>query len=194
MSGEFGTVAPQKLLLEGLDRLGKDTLAESIQHLRGYHQVLHFQKPISLRCYECENEPIALRRYQEASFQLLFQLLRDAPAAKLICNRAHLGECVYAPIYRGYSGEYVFDIEATFDAHKLRGVRLILLTEDFEHSRHFVEDGSSLGGAEKRPEEQARFLAAFERSTIPDKRIVCVTDSTTGAFRTRDAILEEVLA
>ena len=29
----------------------------------------------------------------------------------LIFNRSHLGETVYSPLYRGYSGDYVFDIE-----------------------------------------------------------------------------------
>ena len=46
----------------------------------------------------------------------MFRLLSGAPNANIICNRAHLGECVYAPIYRGYWGEYVFDIENKFKA------------------------------------------------------------------------------
>ena len=32
----------------------------------------------------------------------------------LIFNRSHLGETVYSPLYRGYSGDYIFDIEKKY--------------------------------------------------------------------------------
>lgn len=183
---------PRKLLLEGLDRLGKDTLVQGILHKHGYHEVLHFSKPIGLDVYLQENSLTALRRYQEDGFRNLFQILQ-APDAKVICNRAHIGECVYAPLYRGYSGDYVFEIERSHGADKLTDARLILLTEDFESSDHFVDDGQSLGDVGKRRHEQDLFLAAFERSVFTDKRIVCVTERETGAFRLPRMILEEAL-
>ncbi len=186
--------APRKLLIEGLDRLGKDTLIQGILDRHGYYQVLHFTKPLRLDFYARNDPSSAFREYQDASFRTLFQLLQAAPAAKILCNRAHLGECVYAPIYRGYSGEYVFDIERAFDAHQLPDTRFVLLTENFGASKHFEDDGLSLGGAEKRRDEQKRFLAAFEQSTIRDKRTICVTDATTGRFRPKTAILDEALA
>ncbi len=139
----YHVTVPNKFLLEGLDRLGKDTLLQGIQDRLGYHQVLHFGKPAQLECYRSNSESSPERLYQEASFRNMFRLLSGAPNANIICNRAHLGECVYAPIYRGYSGEYVFDIENEFKAHELPLVRLILLIEDFELSRHFVDDGRS---------------------------------------------------
>ena len=186
--------APNKLLIEGLDRLGKDTLIRGVLDTHGYYHVIHFGKPERLDFYTRTDPEDALRKFQEASFRTLFQLLRGAPAARIICNRAHLGECVYAPIYRHYPGEYVFDIEREFDAHALPDTRLILLTEDFAKSRHFKDDGLSLGGADKRREEQDRFLAAFAQSTIADKRTVCVTDPLSGEYRAAAAILAEVLA
>ncbi|KYF68426.1 hypothetical protein BE15_10515 [Sorangium cellulosum] len=73
-------------------------------------------------------------------------------------------------------------------------VRLVLLVEDFAVSRHFIDDGRSLGGAEKRQDEQALFRRAFDASVFRDKRIVCVTDRETGQFRSPDSILDEVLA
>ena len=186
---------PSHFVLEGLDRVGKDTLLGGIQHRNGYHQVLHYKKPVLLDYYS-ENMPVALalRKYQEASFRMMFQLLNGAPSAKIICNRAHLGECVYAPIYREYSGEYVFELEREFKAHQLSQARLVLLIEDFSVSRHFADDGKSLGGMEKRQEEQQLFLNAFDTSIFPDKRIVCVTDRETGEFRSPDSILIEVLS
>jgi len=181
---------PKKLLIEGLDRLGKDTLIRGIQDRYGYHLVLHFRKPELLQCYESGASP--QRSYQEASFTTMFQVLH-APGATIICNRAHLGECVYAPMYRGYPGDYVFELEKQFGVSRLTDVRLVLLTEDFARSGHFVDDGQSLGAADKREREQSLFLAAFEKSIIADKRIVCVTDTASGDFRSRSDILDSAL-
>lgn len=183
----------RKFLIEGLDRLGKDTLIAGIQHRRGYHQVLHYSKPQRLDCYSSADGFSAERRYQEASFRTLFQFLRNVDA-HIVCNRAHLGECVYAPLYRGYPGDYVFEIESDFKAETLTSTRLILLTEDFDVGQHYVDDGLSLGSADKRRNEQDLFYAAFNRSTLKDKRVICVTDPATGGFRPRSSILEDALA
>jgi hypothetical protein len=182
-----------KILIEGLDRLGKDTLASAIQHRHGYYQVLHYTRPRRLDCYAAKDGAPAERQYQEASFRTMFQLLRDARESPLICNRAHLGECVYAPMYRGYDGGYVFELEREFRADKLPA-RLLLLTENFDVSRHFVDDGQGLGTSDKRRTEQARFIEALNRSSIPDKRVVCVTDIATGMLRSSESILNEALA
>ena len=154
---------PDHFILEGVDRVGKDQLLNKIQHRLGYHQVLHYQKPMKLDCYASgRSEPEAWRYYQEVSFRMMFQFLCEIPTVKIICNRAHLGESVYAPIYRGYSGDYVFEIEREFSARKLSRVRLVLLVEDFAKSMHFLDDGESLGGAEKRPDEQISHPADFK--------------------------------
>jgi thymidylate kinase len=187
-----------KFMIEGLDRLGKDTLISGIQHKLGYHQVLHFSKPQVLECYhpKDENDPTvdrreSLRRYQEASFRNMFAIFRDAKYSHLIANRAHLGECVYAPLYRGYSGDYVFDMERAFMSD-VRDTRLVLLIEDFEIAEHFIDDGDSFD-VSKRRLEQEYFLMAYNKSCITDKRIVCVTDPGTGGFKRPDWILSEVL-
>lgn len=187
-------LVPTKFIIEGLDRLGKDTLIQGIQHRHGYHQVLHYGKPLKLDCYLHDATLSAERQYQEASFSAMFEILRDSQHTKIICNRAHLGECVYAPMYRGYSGDYVFDIEHSAGVHNWTTIRVILLTEDFEFGRHFVDDGLSLGSIDKRRKEQELFIQAFGRSTIRDKRIICVTDKASGRFRPRQEILDEALA
>lgn len=188
-----------KFMIEGLDRLGKDTLIKEIQHERGFHQVLHYSKPEVLECYTPkadlqapETMRAALRAYQEASFRTMFSIMRDAKFSHVICNRAHLGEMVYAPLYRGYDGSYVFELERAFNIELLFNLRLVLLVEDFDTSRHFVDDGESFD-ITKRRDEQDRFLDAFERSHIADKRIVQVTDSSTGGFKQREQILHEVI-
>ena len=177
---------PQKFIIEGLDFLGKSTLIEGILNRVGYHEVIHYQKPKKLACYNGD-----YLEYQRASFRTMFQLLNSN--ANIVMDRGHLGEMVYAPIYRGYDGDYVIELERVYRADMMQDVRLVLLTEDFSVSKHFIDDGESLGGVEKREQEQELFLKAFNQSTFKDKRIVCVTDQGMGGFRPKEQILEEVL-
>jgi len=183
--------------IEGIDRLGKSTLIEGIINRLGYYQVIHFSKPKKLDAYAgtspIEGVPpgsLAAYHYQQEGFRNSMIMARSG--ARLIFDRWHLGEMVYAPMYRAYSGEYVFDFE---ERHHLDAadIRLILLTEDFHVSSHFVDDGQSLGELQQREEEQNRFLAAFRRSIIRDKRIICVTDPALGGFKPRDWVLAEAL-
>ncbi len=184
--------------IEGLDRLGKSTLIEGIRNTLGYYEVIHFSKPQKLQAYAnaapVEGVPPAslqVYHYQQESFRN--SMIMAKSGANIIFDRWHLGEAVYSPMYRLYSGDYVFDFERY---HHLDSadVRLILLTEDFGVSRHFVDDGQSLGTMADREEEQNRFIGAFNRSIIRDKRIISVTDPGLGGFKPKDWILAEALA
>ena len=184
----------RKIVVEGIDRLGKDTLLRGIQDRRGFYLVLRYEKPPILDCYaqgDATHPP--QRRYQEASFRTLLKILCLQSDIRILCNRSHLGEFVYAPLYRQYSGEYVFELEREFRLNERPDIRLILLTEDFQRSRHFLDDGNSLGRSGSRQAEQALFMNAFQRSAITDKRVICVTNPDSGAFRHSDEILEEAL-
>jgi thymidylate kinase len=187
--------------VEGLDRLGKSTLIEGIRNKYGYFEVIHFSKPVKLDAYKgavstvngvrVPEQHSQAYEYQRAGF--LNSMLLTRSGARIIFDRWHLGEAVYSPMYRGYDGDYVFQQEIdTGVAHDF-GIRLILLTENFEVAKHFVDDGESLGPIEKREEEQNRFLAALDRSNIKDKRVICVTDLGTGGFRPKEDILAEAL-
>ncbi len=186
-------------MIEGLDRLGKSTLIEGIINRLGYYDIIHYSKPKVLDVYAkdaiIDGELVkaqAYWSYQRASFQNMFDLC--CSQARIIFDRAHLGEYVYSPMYRGYSGQYVFDYERIYGLHQRNDIRLILLYEDMDVARHFVDDGQSLGPVEKRAEEQERFFEAFELSHIKDKRKICVTDTALGGFRVKWEILEEALA
>jgi thymidylate kinase len=186
-------------IIEGLDRLGKSTLIKNIQHRFGFYQVIHFGKPEMLDKYQIEacgpgndfDKSYTLKLYQEASFKNMFRLMSSPiTGTRVIFDRAHLGELVYAPMYRGYSGDYVMELERIYAMEYSHRVRMILLTEDFSTSKHFVEDGDSFDPT-KRQEEQEKFIKAFNASIIPDKRIVCVTDPSTGQFKEQKEILRE---
>lgn len=187
-------------IIEGLDRLGKSTLIENIQRECGFYQTVHMSKPKKLPFYEKQSKPDlasgaienqSLWLYQRDSFITMFNLIHSD--AHLIFDRAHLGESVYAPLYRGYSGDYVFDLERAMNVSDAEGVRLILLVEDFKTSKHFVDDGESFD-ITKREQEQQMFLKAISRSRFKDKKIICVTDTTTGQFRSQMDIFKEATA
>lgn len=173
-------------IIEGLDRLGKSTLIEGILHKEGYHQVIHYAKPQLLECYKLDARP--LKRYQLETFKSMLYLLDSK--APLILDRAHLGEYVYAPMYRKYDAEYIFQLEKYHRAQDMEHVQLILLTEDFSKSKHFVDDGLSLGSEDKRETEQQLFIEAFNKSTFKNKKMICVT-AEDGSFRSKEEILAE---
>lgn len=187
--------------VEGLDRLGKSTLIQGIRNQLGYYEVIHFSKPQKLDAYSRASDqslsfagiPLASQQvyqYQHESF--LNSMLIARSGARVIFDRWHLGEAVYSPLYRGYSGDYVFKLEESTGLSGYSGARLILLTEDFDIAEHFVDDGESFD-ITKRREEQELFLAAFERSKIRDKRIICVTDPGLGGFKSKAQVLAEAL-
>jgi thymidylate kinase len=185
--------------IEGLDRLGKSTLIEGIRNALGYYEVIHFSKPQRLDAYRTAM-PVAgvppggqgIYHYQHESF--VNSMLLANSGARIIFDRWHLGEVVYSPMYRGYDGDYVFDLETRSGVDVNGSIRLILLVEDFDIARHFVDDGESLGAVDKREEEQGRFIDALNRSAIKDKRTICVTDPALGGFKPKDWILAEALA
>lgn len=193
--------------IEGLDRLGKSTLIHNIKNRVGFYQVIHFSKPEVLEIHHLnlfDEKPDspgnliakrdALFTYQCGSFHNSMLIAKSG--ARVIFDRWHLGECVYAPMYRKYDGEYVFNYERQHDMGSAKNIRLILLTEDFSVSNHFQDDGLSLGSAsrENRMAEQQRFISAFNKSIISDKKIICVTDPVTGKFRSQEDILFEAVS
>lgn len=200
-------------IIEGLDRLGKSTLIKGIQNELGYHMQFHRQKPELLDIYledeyhsynsitvNEDRKRSALHTYQIKCFVQDMNLIVHADSIGvgsgqnkfgIIFDRSWIGEAVYASLYRGYNGDYVFDLEQHFNIAKSNAI-LILLTEDFAKSNHFDDDGESFD-ITKREQEQEAFIKAFNRSRIPNKKMICVTDPETGGFRNAHDILQEVL-
>ena len=188
----------RSIIIEGVDRLGKDTVIKGLLERLGFMQVIHYQKPLLLKklVTDAHHSAVmvsksaddmkrdALKAYQIASFESMFHLLQSD--AKLILNRAHLGEMVYAPRYRGYDGSYVFEQEhrsGPFDH-----VLLVLLhTSDFS----FIADDGESFNFDQKDEEQLDFVHAFEKSAIRYKLMLDV--STGGHFVPADMICNGVV-
>lgn len=174
-----------KYIIEGIDRLGKSTLVQNIQHKLGYHLVIHYDKPKQLDCYINQGSKSPLQIYQEMVNETMFGLIDDS-YNNIIFDRGHLGECVYAPLYRNYSGDYVFDLEYETN---LNDTKLILLTtSNFDIC---VDDGESFN-FDNKEQEQELFKAAFAKSTMK-KVMIDVYDPETGTFKDPQVILNQAL-
>lgn len=167
------------IIIEGCDRLGKDTLIGGLMHALGYFQLIHYQKPLELDYYDCSKSA-----YQEASFEQMFRMLS---VGGMMLNRAHLGEYVYADRYRGYSGSYVFDME---DRHYVACKSSLLVLLYASSWEPITDDGLSFD-FDKKEDEQNDFKTAFATSSIRTKLMVDVTAN--GQFRPRSEILGQVI-
>ena len=182
----------QAFIIEGIDRLGKDTLISNIQKALGHHFVLHYSKPRKLSCYQD-----SLEKYQRESFHHGFGVLDriecHAPQYNslmpTIFNRFHLGEAVYAELYRGYKGDYVFEFENVWRVERFTQAKLILLTtSDFS----FIQDDGDSFDFSKKEQEQEIFKDAFKKSSFPNKAIIDI--AANGAYRNPFDILLEAVA
>lgn len=207
---EFGF--PSKFLIDGIDRLGKTSLIEHLQQELGYHLVIHYDKPkllsnlINTAELIKNAEPgetdyaedqhldvnnLARKLYQEETNRGMFNLMKtDTP---VIFDRTHLGELVYAPLYRKYSGEYVFEFEKDYIeskpfTHQTDSRLILMTTSNFDM---LVDDGLSFD-PNKKEEEQARFIEAFSKSLIVNKIMIDVHNGN-GGYRSHRDILEEAL-
>lgn len=152
-------------IFEGMDNCLKDTLIKKLRGLLAPNtQVLKFSNPPVIPDQE---------DYQRKHFRDMFEMLTTSIGASssrnLILNRAHLGEYVYAPIYRNYEAEWIFDLEEEFLASSQSHISLtkLILSYDSENSQlKKREDGRSLSGINDKNlnNERERFIEAFNKS------------------------------
>lgn len=196
----------KSIIIEGIDRTGKNTLIDGIKNQLGYFQTVHYQKPEILDSFmklarhqlDLPDDSMhpkvtkaALKHYQAQSFSDMFKLL--STDVRFIMNRAHLGEFVYAPRYRGYSGDFIFDIENSFKEDQTSNFHdttlLVLLhTSSFD----FMKDDGLSFDFSKKDEEQMDFVRAFEKSDIKHKLMLDIHDGA-GNFVPKEKLVEVVV-
>jgi thymidylate kinase len=162
-------MAQKYIIIEGMDRCGKDTQIGLIQKKfkdETFH-VFHYAK-VPFKTKE-DHLSYNQRLYQDM-FKVMFENLGSG--RNFIFNRSHLGESVYSPKYRDYNGDYVFNIEKTFvDALKDQLMLIVLVNvPDILMSR---DDGNSLSN--KREDisyERSAFIRGYGLSSIHHKRLI----------------------
>ena len=173
-----------RIIIEGLDRVGKSLLITNIIKSIGYHHIVHYGKPIQSSIYNN-----SLEEYQKQSFIKGFELLINN--TDIIFDRFILGEYVYAPRYRNYNGSYVFDYEKEYHIDTLYDIFLILLV--CSNTSIMIDDGNSHDFS-KKDEEQNDFIVAYEKSKITHKFMIDVYDNKNNTYKKPEVILEQVLS
>lgn len=160
------------IIVEGLDRCGKDT---QIRNIKQYLLEQNENKSV----HELHYSSIPVKdNVQERSLVLYFDMFRIIDAIResndihLILNRSHIGEAVYAPLYREYSGDYIFEVERHFK-EALKEIKLITLI-DSSFKCLDRDDGLSLSNKslEKVNDELNYFIEATNKSHIKNKIII----------------------
>jgi len=166
------------IIIEGTDNVGKDTQQDLIIKNMSDH-VFHKLHYSSLPFKDDKDKHAS---YSKELYETMFQLMMKTKLANkpgdldinLIFNRSHLGETVYSPLYRGYSGDYVFDIEKKFTKALREDLYLITLVND-PHTILKRDDGKSFyGNEEEIKAEVDGFTRAHRKSTIKNKLLVNV--------------------
>lgn len=146
------------IIIEGVDRVGKDTQIQLIiERLNSlvFHKVHYSSLP-----FKNDNEKHIT--YSRKMYDDMFKLMTSSKEnnINIIFNRSHLGESVYSPLYRGYSGDYVFDIEQNYVNDLRENLYLITIVND-PHIVWNRDDGKSLS---KNEEEIKAEIDGFQRA------------------------------
>ena len=161
------------IIIEGTDNVGKDTQQNLIIERMNNH-VFHKLHYSSLPFRDDKNLHAT---YSKKMYDGMFKLMmksklaeqKDDEPINLIFNRSHLGETVYSPLYRGYSGDYVFDIEKKYTKALREDLYLITLTNT-PHNILKRDDGKSFYNNEEEVKAEVDgFKRAHRLSTIKNK-------------------------
>lgn len=176
------------IILEGSDRLGKDTYIKELSSGLSNYTIRHWSFPQG----ETNDEKTA---WQIASFHDEFSLYMifhsRFPQHTLFWNRGHLGELVYGTVYRDSNPQsWVPQLETDYGMTLDSEVYLVHLTADPE----FVvakDDGLSYSDKlEKKSEEIQAFITAVDNSKIINKLTIKINNGRN--YRSQSEVLEEI--
>jgi len=174
------------IIIEGTDNVGKDTQQNLIiEKMNDY--VFHKFHYSSLP-FKDDKEMHAT--YSKKMYDDMFKVMINCKDKDInfIFNRSHLGETVYSPLYRGYSGDYVLDIEKKYTKALREDLYLITLTND-PHTILKRDDGKSFYGNEEEVKAEVDgFRRAHRLSTIKNKLHVNV--GTMSAIEVSNIIID----
>jgi len=165
----------KRIIFESPDNCGKDTQIRLLstrfaKQMTPYH-VLHYSAIPGIT-------PEESKAYSMCLYRDMFRLILHETAEvdrTLILNRSHIGENVYAPMYRNTDGEWIFLIEKHFKMaypYKWDDLYLITFVDDPENLIK-RDDGLSFSvDLDKKASEIGRFITTTKQSNIVNKIII----------------------
>ena len=114
------------IIIEGTDNVGKDTQQELI--VKNFPNLAFHKVHYSAVPFKGEEGILYSTKMYGDMFEMMMSC-KDKDI-NIIFNRSHLGESVYSPLYRGYNGDYVFDIEKGYANSLRENLYLITLVND----------------------------------------------------------------
>ena len=161
------------IIIEGCDAMGKGTQIANIEkEFENRNKAVHIIHYSNIKLDSNEKIKLASQiRYRE-----MFRLMGNCPKENvLIFDRAHLGETVYSPMYRNYSGDFVFDYEKDYANHNNPVTKMIVFTDNAEK---VIERDKARGDGlsfsldiDKKKQELAAFERAYDMSCL-DKKLI----------------------
>lgn len=152
------------LIIEGLDRTGKDTLIKSLSDIVPNTKTVHWGFPKG----DTNEQRVT---YQKESFLLnMMQHRLDVlknETELIIWNRSHIGECVYGPMYRDSDPEWIFELEQKY-LHDSE-IYLVYLYGDTDFLLKNDDGESFTTDITKKENEANLFAEAVNKSTIQKK-------------------------
>ena len=174
------------IIIEGTDNVGKDTQQNLI--IEQMNEYVFHKFHYSSLPFKDDKEMHA--NYSKKMYDDMFKVMMNCKDKDInfIFNRSHLGETVYSPLYRGYSGDYVLDIEKKYTKVLREDLYLITLTND-PHTILKRDDGKSFYGNEEEVKAEVDgFRRAHRLSTIKNKLHVNV--GTMSAIEVSNIIID----
>ena len=163
------------IIYEGPSNTGKNTQIIKLQPFlidKPLH-VLHYS---SIKGIEGKREQ---KKYSKNMYDNMFRIAKTFPDNHFIFNRSHIGENVYAPMYRGYSGSYIFKLEKNW-VHYPFWDNIYLITF-IDEPKNLInrDDGLSHSiDVKKKYEEIRRFIKTTEKSKITHKTIININQKS----------------
>lgn len=155
------------VIIEGPDRTGKDTLVKNLIT----PMTIFATQPTHVLHYS-NFKYVTNEESQGLSYMLyfsMFQLICKNTNINFILNRSHIGESVYSPIYRNYSGDYVFKMEERFKRmfpEEWNNIYLIVLIDNPIVLQERSDNKSLSKNKEDVTKELELFKTAYQKSNI----------------------------
>ena len=170
-------------IFEGLDRTGKSTqielLKKKLEREGGAVFTVHCDAIKSFSKDEPKlNYEEAVKNASKIRYSALLDVCRRYAFDKkihFIFDRAHLGEAVYSPMYRNYSGDYVFDMEL-MSPEVIEAVRLFVFVDTPENLIKRDDGESFSNDIEKKKKEIELFIEAYKKTHIKNSYLIDISE------------------